>query len=97
MATKKGLSIEKISSNDLLETMGNAKTQNSTRPEPEGGPVEQGAPDKKNKTLITAKIQAQTVKEWKQFCIEHDISLTAAIKKAMGHYIKDVNNGLIEG
>ena len=48
------------------------------------------------KTLITAKVNETTLKAWKQFCLEHDTNLTAVIKSAMNHYIKDVQSGTIE-
>ena len=48
------------------------------------------------KTLITAKVNETTLKAWKQFCLDKDITLTDAIKRAMTHYIKDVQNGTIE-
>ena len=48
------------------------------------------------KVLITAKINETTWKAWKLFCIEHDTNLTAVIKSAMNHYIKNVQSGTVE-
>lgn len=48
------------------------------------------------KVLISAKVNAETLKNWKRFCIDYDCTLTDAIKRAMNHYIKDVQSGTIE-
>lgn len=71
---------------------------NLERKEPAEMPTkapEKPAADAK-KVLITAKINESTVKNWKLFCINNDITLTDAIKRAMTHYIKAVQSGTIE-
>lgn len=45
------------------------------------------------KTLCNIKVNESTLKAWKQFCLDHDTTLTAAIKTAMNKYIQDVKSG----
>ena len=45
------------------------------------------------KTLFNIKVNNSTLKEWKQFCLDYDLTLTAAIKRAMSRFIKDIKNG----
>jgi len=76
--------------NELLEPAATKPT-----PKPKAAEPSQAAGDTK-KVLITAKINESTLKAWKQFCLDYDITLTDAIKRAMTHYIKDVQSGTIE-
>ena len=76
--------------NELLEP---AATQPTT-PTPTPKAATPATNDKK--VLITAKVNETTLKAWKQFCLDHDTNLTAVIKSAMNHYIKDVQSGTIE-
>lgn len=48
------------------------------------------------KSLITARVNETTLQAWKQFCLDNDLTLTDAIKRAMTHYIKDVQSSTIE-
>lgn len=48
------------------------------------------------KTLFNIKVNDSTLKAWKRFCLEHDITLTFAIKRAMAHLIDGVKNGSVE-
>jgi len=57
---------------------------------PPAGPDE---PTKEKKVLITAKVNESTLKMWKQFCLDHDTTLTDTIKRAVNYYIKMVNDG----
>jgi len=38
--------------------------------------------------LLNIKIKETTLKEWKQFCLENDFTMTNAIKKAMREMIE---------
>ena len=76
--------------NELLEP---AATE-TPRPTPKPKAATPATSDKK--VLITAKVNETTLKAWKQFCLDHDTNLTAVIKSAMNHYIKDVQSGTIE-
>ena len=42
----------------------------------------------KNKVKITMQVNETTRKEWKQFCLDNNYTLTTAIKKAMQDLIK---------
>ena len=77
--------------NELLEP-----ATETPRPTPTTTPKAATRATSDNKTLITAKVNETTLKAWKQFCLDHDTNLTAVIKSAMNHYIKDVQNGTIE-
>ena len=90
MATRKGGNGPQID-NDFLNTIKGIKAGDKTTQEQPAGPA---TSDKK--TLITAKVNESTLKAWKQFCLDHDTNLTAVIKSAMNHYIKDVQSGTIE-
>lgn len=48
------------------------------------------------KTLCNFKVNENTLKAWKQFCLDHDTNLTDTIKRAMNYYIKNVNNGNVD-
>lgn len=48
------------------------------------------------KTLFNIKVNDSTLKAWKRFCLEHDITLTFAIKKAMADFIDGVKNGSVK-
>ena len=98
MATRKGGSGPQID-NDFLNTIKGIKAGDTTTQEQH--PVEPstqsaGPATSDKKTLITAKVNESTLKAWKQFCLDHDTNLTAVIKSAMNHYIKDVQSGTIE-
>ena len=58
--------------------------------------LQEKEPTEAKKTCISLKVNATTVKTWKQFCLDKDLTLTDAIKRAMTHYMKDVRNGTIE-
>ena len=95
MATRKGGNGPQID-NDFLNTIKGIKAGEPTKQEQQ--PVEHsaGPATSDKKTLITAKVNESILKAWKQFCLDHDTNLTAVIKSAMNHYIKDVQNGTIE-
>jgi len=48
------------------------------------------------KVLCNIKVNESTLKNWKQFTLDHDTTLTETIKRAMNYYIKNVDNGTIE-
>ena len=69
----------------------------ATNPTPTPKAAEPGTPaGNTKKVLITAKVNETTLKAWKQFCLDNDLTLTDAIKRAMTHYIKDVQSSTIE-
>lgn len=77
--------------NELLEPA--AKPTPTTTPKA-AAPAKAAGDTKK--VLCNIKINESTLKAWKQFCLDSDITLTDAIKRAMTHYIKDVQSGTIE-
>ena len=46
--------------------------------------------------LINIRINVSLFKEWKQFCLIHDMTLTAVIKKAMRLLMQGVEDKTIE-
>ena len=46
--------------------------------------------------LVNIRISDSTLKEWKRFCVDYDITLTAAIKRAMSNFIKDAESETVE-
>ena len=97
MATRKGGNGPQID-NDFLNTIKGIK---AGEPKQEQQPVKTstqsaGPAANDKKILITAKVNESILKDWKQFCLDHDTNLTTVIKSAMNHYIKDVQNGTIE-
>ena len=46
------------------------------------------------KKLITVKVNETTLKAWKQFCLDHDYTMTNAIKKAMREMIANENENV---
>lgn len=102
MATRKGGTTPQID-DDFLKNIraikGDAPQAMQPLQDQKGGEPSPVAPKKETsdkKTLITAKVNESTLKTWKQFFLDYDLTMTDAIKRAMAHYIKDVRNGTIE-
>lgn len=86
---------------DFLAGIKTADNVEGKKPATEPTPTRKAAEpsthtENEKKILITAKVNETTLKAWKQFCLDHDTNLTAVIKSAMNHYIKDVQSGTIE-
>lgn len=94
-ATKKVKFTGSETDNAFLQTMsGNAptKAESETIP-PDNATAGSGSRATGKKTLFNIKVNDSTLKGWKQFCLDYDMTLTAAIKRAMARFIRDIKNG----
>lgn len=79
--------------NSILNESEPATAKATGRPAPaDTGSNDTEKPAEK-KTLFNIKINDSTLKDWKRFCLDYDMTLTAAIKRAMQRFIKDIKSG----
>lgn len=84
--------------NDFLNSIRNNADikEPATASEPtrhEKATADTGSNATEKKTLFNIKVNESTLKDWKQFCLDYDMTLTAAIKRAMQRFIKDIKSG----
>lgn len=94
-ATKKVKFTGSETDNAFLQTMsGNAPTKATSETTPPAhATAETGSRATEKKTLFNIKVNDSTLKTWKQFCLDYDMTLTAAIKRAMARFMNDIKSG----